>query len=204
MSNTKTRSTELHAAAMTLVTPEVQQELDDLLADGRDLERAQALRRLAEQEMAATGCSMSTARQHVAKALRLRRGEQVAAGGRGGSRPGAGRKPIGDAPLETAVSVRMDREIAASWGSRGERSERIRALLTALHDGDAIVMYADFATSVIVRSWLTARLAEVEALDLDDTTLEDWLRALVDALADTEERGRAYATKKEHDHEPRA
>ena len=109
---------------------------------------------------------------------------------RGGSRPGAGRKPIGDAPLETAVSVRMDREIAETWGSRGERSANIRALLTALHDGDAIIMYADFATNLIVRSWLRAQLAEVEALDLDDTTLEDWLSALVDALADAETRGR--------------
>lgn len=107
---------------------------------------------------------------------------------RGGSRPGAGRKPIGDAPLETTVPVRMDREIAEAWGERGERSTNIREMLTALHDGEAVVMYADFATNVIVRRWLTARLEEVEALDLDDTTLEDWLRALLDALAEASTR----------------
>jgi hypothetical protein len=38
---------------------------------------------------------------------------------------------------------------------------------------------------------LAARLAEVEALDLDDTGLEDWLRALMDALADASQRRRA-------------
>jgi hypothetical protein len=38
--------------------------------------------------------------------------------------------------------------------------------------------------------WLAARLAEVEAQDRDDTDLEDWLRALLDALADASQRRR--------------
>lgn len=33
-----------------------------------------------------------------------------------------------------------------------------------------------------------ARLAEVEAQDRDETDLEDWLRALLDALADAGQR----------------
>lgn len=107
---------------------------------------------------------------------------------RGGSRPGAGRKPIGDAPLETAVSFRLDHDTAAWWSVDGNRSDAIRTLLTTIHDGDAISVTIDDCTHLIVAPWLAARLAEVEALDLDDTTLEDWLRALLDALAEASTR----------------
>ena len=88
--NTKQRTAELHAVAMDLVSPQVQADLDEMNTNGLDLERARRLRGLAEQHMAATGCGMSTARQHIAKALRLRRGERIAADNRGGARIGAG------------------------------------------------------------------------------------------------------------------
>lgn len=88
--NTKERTAELHAVAMDLVSSQVQAELDEMHANAQDLERARRLRSLAEQHMAATGCSASAARQHIAKALRLRRGERIAADNRGGARVGAG------------------------------------------------------------------------------------------------------------------
>lgn len=93
---TKARTAELHAAALDLVTPQVQGDLDDLNDGAHDLERAQRLRALAEAHRAATGCALSTARQHVARALRIRRGERIAADGRGGSRVGAGAPPGND------------------------------------------------------------------------------------------------------------
>lgn len=89
----KARSEELHAAAMRLVTPDVVQELDALLESGGEEnqeERRVRLRALADTLAHQTGCALATARQHVAKAIRLRRGEAVKADGRGGYRPGAG------------------------------------------------------------------------------------------------------------------
>jgi DNA-binding transcriptional ArsR family regulator len=111
---TKARSEELHAAAMHLVTPNVVQELDALLdpdlerdlltaatngdaetfqrlsSDPRHETRRVALRALADTLVGLTGCSLATARQYVAKVIRLRRGEAVKADRRGGYRPGAG------------------------------------------------------------------------------------------------------------------
>jgi hypothetical protein len=107
--------------------------------------------------------------------------------------PGGGRKPIGDKPGEAAVKVRLDAATRAYWrgdGRRGELSTAVRSLLTEVADGYAVVMRIDTAEHLTVAPWLAARLAEVEALDLDDTTLEDWLRALLNALADAETRGR--------------
>lgn len=46
------------------------------------------------------------------------------------------------------------------------------------------------ATHLTVVPWLAARLAEVEAQDLDETDLEDWLRGLLDALAEASRRRR--------------
>ena len=46
------------------------------------------------------------------------------------------------------------------------------------------------ATHLTVAPWLAARLAEVEAQDRDDTTLEDWLRGLLNALAEASQRRR--------------
>lgn len=103
----------------------------------------------------------------------------------GGPRPGSGRPPIGDATV--TVSVCLDAATRHYWrgdGRRGELSTAVRSLLTEVADGDAVVMSIDTAVHMAVVPWLAARLAEVEALDLDDTTLEDWLRALLDALAE--------------------
>lgn len=108
--------------------------------------------------------------------------------------PGGGRKPIGDKPFETTILVRLDAATRAYWrgdGKRGSLSTAVRSLLTAVADGDAVVMSIDTAVHMAVAPWLAARLAEVEALDLDETDLEDWMRALLDALADASQRRRA-------------
>lgn len=105
--------------------------------------------------------------------------------------PGGGRKPIGDKPFETTILVRLDAATRAYWrgdGKRGSLSTAVRSLLTAVADGDAVVMPVDTAVHLAVAPWLAARLAEVEAQDLDDTTLEDWLRGLLDALAEASRR----------------
>ncbi len=105
--------------------------------------------------------------------------------------PGGGRKPIGDKPFEAAIYIRLDAATRAYWrgdGERGSLSTAIRSLLTEVADGDAVVMRIDTAVHLAVAPWLAARLAEVEALDLDDTTLEDWLRGLLRALAEASRR----------------
>lgn len=107
--------------------------------------------------------------------------------------PGGGRKPIGDKPGEATVCVRIDAATRAYWrgdGERGELSTNIRRLLTDVADGDAVVMSIDTAVHMAVAPWLAARLAEVEALDLDETDLEDWLRGLLRALAEASQRRR--------------
>ena len=107
--------------------------------------------------------------------------------------PGGGRKPIGDRPFETTILVRLDAAARHYWqgdGRRGSLSTAVRRLLTEVADGDAVVMSIDTAVHLTVAPWLAARLAEVERLDLDDTTLEDWLRGLLDALADARARRR--------------
>ena len=107
--------------------------------------------------------------------------------------PGGGRKPIGDKPFETTILVRLDAATRAYWrgdGKRGSLSTAVRSLLTAVADGDAVVMPVDTATHLTVAPWLAARLAEVEAQDRDDTTLEDWLRGLLNALAEASQRRR--------------
>lgn len=103
----------------------------------------------------------------------------------GGSRPGAGRPRRGD----VTVCVRLPAYVRDFWRDGGESlSDSVRSLLTDVADGDAVVMDIDTAEHLAVVPWLAARLAEVEARDLDDTTLEDWLRALLDALAQARRR----------------
>lgn len=77
--NTKARSEELQEAARTLlVTHEV------------DVNNQVALLPLAKDLMRLTGCEISTAKRHIAKAVRRARGVLSDAQW-GGSRPGAGR-----------------------------------------------------------------------------------------------------------------
>lgn len=105
--------------------------------------------------------------------------------------PGGGRKPIGDKPFEAAIYIRLDAATRAYWrgdGERGSLSTAVRRLLTEVADGDAVVMRIDTAVHLAVAPWLAARLAEVEAQDLDETDLEDWLRGLLDALAEASHR----------------
>jgi len=107
--------------------------------------------------------------------------------------PGGGRKPIGDKPFETTILVRLDAATRAYWqgsGRRGVLSSAVRSLLTDVADGAAVVMSIDTAVHMAVAPWLAARLAEVEALDLDETDLEDWLRGLLRALAEASQRRR--------------
>lgn len=85
--NTKARAAEILTAALDIVTPDVQAELDQMLADSRDAERAQAYRDLERELRDATGCSHPTSRQYIAQAIRRRRGELVEADKRGGFNP---------------------------------------------------------------------------------------------------------------------
>lgn len=120
--------------------------------------------------------------------------------------PGGGRKPIGDKPGEATVCVRLDAATRAYWqgsGRRGELSSAVRSLLTDVADGDAVVMPVDTATHLTVAPWLAARLAEVEAQDRDDTTLEDWMRGLLNALAEASQR-RHTGAKEDDDELQRA
>lgn len=99
-----------------------------------------------------------------------------------------------DATENQALRARLS-EVAASLGlvttmgpTTGAGS--VGGLLVDIAEGDAVVVAIDDYEHLVVAPWIAARLAEVEALDLDDTTLEDWLRALLNALADAETRGR--------------
>ena len=96
--------------------------------------------------------------------------------------PGGGRKPLLAAPLEATVKVRLSARVTEAWGgeTRGALSANIRHVLMDVADGDALVMSVDDYEHLVVAPWLAARLAEVQALDLDDTRLEDWLSALLD------------------------
>lgn len=79
MNNTKARSLELAAVARTVAARHPEQ----ILSGGKLLP-------LAKEMMDATGCSVDTAKRHIAKQLRLIRGEMVKADNRGGKRDGAG------------------------------------------------------------------------------------------------------------------
>ena len=77
--NTRERSDALHTAARALIT-----------ARGLDVTADSVPRALAVDFAAAEGCTLETARRHLARAARLMRGEASAAQW-GGTRPGAGR-----------------------------------------------------------------------------------------------------------------
>lgn len=79
MNNTKARSTELAAAARTIA----ERHPEHITQGGKLLP-------LAKEMMDATGCSVDTAKRHIAKQLRLMRGELMKADNRGGKRDGAG------------------------------------------------------------------------------------------------------------------
>ena len=88
---------------------------------------------------------------------------------------------------ETARLMRAVKAVAMEpFQERGEPdgapSVAVRDLLMDVADGDAFVIDIDDYEHLVVAPWLAARLAEVQALDLDDTTLEDWLSALLDQL----------------------
>ncbi len=110
----------------------------------------------------------------------------------GGARPGAGRPPTEGGVKDCQVRLRLPSYVADFWRAyHASLSDGIRRTLQDVADGDAVIMQIDTAGHLAVAPWLAARLAEVEALDLDDTGLEDWLRALMDALADASQRRRA-------------
>ena len=102
----------------------------------------------------------------------------------GGARPGSGRPRKGD----VTVCVRLPHHVRDFWRDGGTLSDNVRSLLTDVADGDAVVMGIDTADHLAVAPWLAARLAEVEAQDRDDTTLEDWLRGLLNALAEASQQ----------------
>lgn len=79
MNNTKARNAELAAAARAVA----ERHPDHVTRGGKLLP-------LAKEMMAATGCSVDTAKRHIAKQLRLIRGEMIKADNRGGAREGAG------------------------------------------------------------------------------------------------------------------
>lgn len=110
--NTKDYTARLATIAWTLVTPQVQADLDSIAdpalgiriieaeAEGateiaealkRDtqlVERQRRLRELIDEHRRRAGCTLETSRRHISTALRRRRGERIAA--HGGARPGAG------------------------------------------------------------------------------------------------------------------
>jgi hypothetical protein len=109
----------------------------------------------------------------------------------GGARPGAGRPPTEGGVKDCQVRLRLPSYVASFWREGHDTlSDGIRRTLQDVADGDAVSIGIDTAEHLAVVPWLAARLAEVEALDLDDTDLEDWLRALLDALADASQRRR--------------
>jgi hypothetical protein len=109
----------------------------------------------------------------------------------GGARPGAGRPPTEGGVKDCQVRLRLPGYVASFWREgHASLSGGIRRTLQDVADGDAVVIGIDTAGHLAVAPWLAARLAEVEAQDRDDTDLEDWLRALLDALADASQRRR--------------
>ena len=83
----------------------------------------------------------------------------------------------------TATMIKMPRHAAPTdYNEIGALSAAVRDLLMDVADGDALVMSVDDYEHLVVAPWLAARLAEVQALDLDDTTLEDWLSGLLEQL----------------------
>ena len=83
MNSTKHRSEQLAVVARSIIEISGQ---DHILNGGKLLPLARLM-------MDATGCSVDTAKRHLAKQLRLMRGELVAIDARGGARLGAGRPP---------------------------------------------------------------------------------------------------------------
>ena len=79
MTNTKARNAELAAAARAIA----ERHHEHIYQGGRLLP-------LAKEMMAETGCSVDTAKRHIAKQLRLMRGELLKTDARGGAREGAG------------------------------------------------------------------------------------------------------------------
>lgn len=79
MNNTKARNAELAAVARAIA----ERHPEHVTSGGKLLP-------LAKEMMAATGCSVDTAKRHIAKQLRLMRGELMKADNRGGKRDGAG------------------------------------------------------------------------------------------------------------------
>ena len=79
--NTRARSEALQAAARALIE-----------AHGIDLRDGVPIRALADELVNSQGCTLETARRHIAKAARRMRGEISAADNWGGYRPGAGLK----------------------------------------------------------------------------------------------------------------
>lgn len=79
MTNTKKRNQQLAVAARAIA----ERHPEHIYQGGRLLP-------LAKQMMAETGCSVDTAKRHIAKQLRLMRGELIKTDSRGGAREGAG------------------------------------------------------------------------------------------------------------------
>jgi hypothetical protein len=79
MNNTKERSTQLAGVARTIVNRHPEQ----IMQGGKLLP-------LAKEMMAEIQCDVSTSKRHIAKQLRLIRGEMAAASQHGGRREGAG------------------------------------------------------------------------------------------------------------------
>lgn len=99
-----------------------------------------------------------------------------------------------DATENQALRARLA-EVAASLGlitpqgpTAGAGS--IGGLLVEIAEGDAAVVGIDDYEHLIVVPWLRKQIAALDAADGDDTTLEDWLTRLADALAEASERRR--------------
>ena len=102
-----------------------------------------------------------------------------------------------DATENQVLRVRLA-EVAASLGlvtAQGPTTGAgsVGSLLMDIAEGDAAVIGIDDYEHLIVVPWLRKQIAALAAADGDDTTLEDWLTRLADALADASARRRRAA-----------
>lgn len=105
---------------------------------------------------------------------------------RGGSRPGAGRKPIG-----AAIQVRLPAHVIAYWcdeAANGGLSANVRRALQDVAEGNAAIIAAGKEEYAAVYKWLVARLQDIRSDD--EPGLWQWLNALASAMADAQRRGR--------------
>lgn len=149
--NTKQRSEEIQEAAASLLV-----EMNINIAERVEI------RPLAKILAGQTGCHYTTAKTHVARAVRRARGELVKTSW-GGARPGAGR------PIQTLADrltfVSRDGDLYVNLGE-GQEAEAVAMLLQGPHGGhylstdDGILYFNAAANEDIYRDMYNRALSE--------------------------------------------